>query len=72
MARKLLASMRTLTLPAVLRMKKISKYIRAGHEGKYIYCPHCHIPCLVGHFAWTALQCTNCKADVPKPEWLIR
>ncbi len=44
---------------------------RAGKNGKNIMCPVCgHIP-RIHHFSWTALQCTSCKSDVQKGEWLV-
>ena len=52
-------------------MTLVSKHTRAGNEGKKIECPHCGAYHTVGHFAWSAVGCQECKEIVDKTEWLI-
>ena len=49
----------------------MSKRSRAGKNGKNIMCPVCGHIHRIHHFSWTALQCTSCKSDVQKGEWLV-
>ena len=41
-------------------MKTVSRYTRAGKNGKLITCPHCMISKPVYHFSWSALSCQSC------------
>ena len=47
-------------------MKKVTKYTRAGREGRTIYCPECNAPNKVYHFSWSALTCGGCKQMIGK------
>lgn len=49
----------------------VTKTTRAGSRGKLIECPHCNSELRVFHFSWQGLVCQNCKAAVPKYEWLV-
>ena len=52
-------------------MKNVDRYTRAGHSGKIIQCPHCQHHSVVSHFAWCAITCQGCKADVDKQDFFI-
>lgn len=55
----------------VIKMQNVNKHTRAGDYGKKIACPHCNDYRAVGHFAWSAMACPNCKAIVNKCDWLV-
>ena len=50
-------------------MKKISKYARAKKNGTTIFCPKCDKGMTVYHFAWFALICQGCKAEIEKTDF---
>ena len=52
--------------------KTVPKWTHPGKDGKTIYCPKCFHGTHVGHFAWTAMSCSQCKASADKYEWLLR
>jgi len=53
-------------------MKPVNKYTRARrHIGREIACPLCNYGVTVYHFAWSAITCQKCKADVDKEKWLV-
>ena len=59
-------------------MKKVTRYTRAGKDGKFIYCPRCGESKIVYHFSWGALTCRKCdkttadKIDfIKKEDWLL-
>ncbi len=54
-----------------ITMERVNDKTRAGKEGKVITCPICHCSKPVYHFSWSSLQCTFCKANVEKTDWLI-
>ena len=62
---------RWLSLLKVIVMKKVTKHTRAGNGGKEIICPHCNNHKPVYHFSWSSLQCTFCKSNVDKYDWLL-
>ena len=49
----------------------ITKYTRAGQNGKAILCPVCKSMSIVYHFAWSGLTCLSCKQSVDKYEWRV-
>jgi len=51
--------------------KEVTRYTRAGKDGKLIVCPACRAIAMVYHFSWSGLKCKECKAYVAKPAWLI-
>lgn len=51
--------------------KRVTRYTRAGREGRVIRCPHCGAEGVVYHFAWSALECLHCHRLVPKYKWLV-
>ena len=53
------------------KFKPVPKWTHAGKAGKTIYCPKCGGPTHVHNFAWSALRCVHCKADVAKYRWLM-
>ena len=50
---------------------KVNKYTRAGQYGKAICCPECKDVMTVYHFAWSRLECLNCKQSVDKYDWRV-
>ena len=50
---------------------KVTKYTRAGKYGKAICCPECKDVMTVYHFAWSRLECLNCKQSVDKYDWRV-
>ena len=52
-------------------MKLVSKYTRAGNNGKVIICPLCNTEATVFHFSWCALTCQDCKSNVDKYSWKL-
>ena len=50
---------------------KITRYTRAGNNGKVIICPECNNEARVFHFSWSALGCQHCKYIVDKYDWKI-
>jgi len=48
----------------------VPKWCHAG-PGKTIICPECGDDAHVYHFAWTAVTCDSCGADVPKHDWYL-
>ena len=49
----------------------VTKYTRAGKNGKQIVCPECDNIQTVYHFGWSALTCHKCKQSVYKYEWKV-
>lgn len=52
-------------------MKKITKYTRAGENGKWIVCPLCNEKQKLYHFSWVAITCQSCRKLVNKYEWFL-
>jgi len=50
--------------------KNVYRYTRAGKDGKFVMCPHCHADERVYHFAWSSMTCINCTELVDKNDWL--
>jgi len=50
---------------------KITRYTRAGNNGKVIICPECNNEARVFHFSWSALGCQHCKYIVDKYDWKL-
>jgi hypothetical protein len=49
----------------------VSKYTRAGRQGREIVCPCCNDKVRVYHFSWFALVCQGCGEPVKKGNWII-
>ena len=58
--------------PDPRKFKQVPKWTHPGKKGKTVYCPRCMHGTHVGHFAWTALSCSRCKASAGKYDWLLR
>ena len=50
---------------------KVTRYTRAGNNGKVIICPECNNEARVFHFSWSALGCQHCHYIVDKYDWTI-
>ena len=50
---------------------KVTKYTRAGKNGKAILCPVCKSVRTVYHFNFSGLTCPECKQSVDKYEWEV-
>ena len=50
---------------------KVTKYTRAGKNGKQIVCPECRSIRTVYHFNWSGLTCPECKESVDKYDWEV-
>lgn len=50
--------------------KPVTAHTRARYDGTRILCP-CGAETTVYHFAWVALVCPICGADVEKKEWKV-
>ena len=49
----------------------VSKYTRAGGQGREIVCPCCNDKVRVYHFSWFALVCDKCGEPVKKLNWVV-
>ena len=51
--------------------RKVTKYTRAGKNGKAILCPVCKSMRTVYHFNFSGLTCPECKQSSDKYEWEV-
>ena len=51
--------------------RKVTKYTRAGKNGKSILCPVCKSMRTVYHFNFSGLTCPECKQSSDKYEWEV-
>ena len=51
--------------------KPVTRYTRAGYNGKWIKCPKCSQTSKVYHFSWSSLVCMCCRESVEKLDWLV-
>ena len=49
----------------------VTKYTRAGKNGKQIVCPECDNIRTVYHFNFSGLTCPECKQSVDKYSWKV-
>ena len=49
----------------------VTKYTRAGKNGKQIVCPECESIRTVYHFNFSGLTCPECKQSVDKYSWKV-
>ena len=49
----------------------VTKYTRAGKNGRAIVCPECKSVRTVYHFNFSGLTCPECKQSVDKYEWEV-
>ena len=54
-----------------ISLKPVTRYTRAGHNGREIMCPECKEWGKVYHFNWYALGCTCCGEMIDKEKWLV-
>ena len=50
----------------------VTRYTRAGKNGKQIVCPDCDNIIRIYHFSFTGLTCPKCKQSVDKYRWKVR
>ena len=50
----------------------VTRYTRAGKNGKQIVCPECDNIRTVYHFNFSGLTCPECKQSVDKYRWKVR
>ena len=50
---------------------KVTRYTRAGKNGRAIVCPECKSVRTVYHFNFSGLVCPECKESVDKYEWEV-
>ena len=50
----------------------VTRYTRAGKNGKQIVCPECDNIRRVYHFNFSGLTCPKCKQSVDKYSWKVR
>ena len=51
--------------------RKVTRYTRAGKNGKQIVCPVCKSIRTVYHFNFSGLTCPECKESIDKYEWEV-
>ena len=51
--------------------KPVTRYTRAGYNGKQIKCPKCKSVRRVYHFNFSGLVCPDCKESIDKSDWLV-
>ena len=51
--------------------RKVTKYTRAGKNGKQIVCPECRSIRTVYHFNFSGLTCPECKESIDKYDWEV-
>ena len=50
---------------------KVTRYTRAGKNGRAIVCPECKSVRTVYHFNFSGLVCPECKESVGKYDWEV-
>ena len=50
----------------------VTKYTRAGKNGKQLVCPECDNIIRIYHFNFSGLTCPKCKQSVAKYDWKVR
>ena len=51
---------------------KVTRYTRAGKNGRAIVCPECDNIIRIYHFSFSGLTCPKCKQSVDKYRWKVR
>ena len=51
--------------------KPVTRYTRAGYNGKQLKCPKCKSVRTIYHFNWSGLTCPECKESIDKSDWLV-
>ena len=57
--------------PISINNSYVTKYTRAGKNGKQIVCPECESIRRVYHFNFSGLTCPECKQSVDKYSWKV-
>ena len=57
--------------PISINNSYVTKYTRAGKNGKQIVCPECESIRRVYHFNFSGLTCPECKQSVDKYRWKV-
>ena len=50
----------------------VTRYTRAGKNGKQLVCPECGSIRRIYHFNFSGLVCPQCKQSVDKYSWKVR
>ena len=50
----------------------VTRYTRAGKNGKQLVCPECGSIRRIYHFNFSGLTCPQCKQSVAKYDWKVR
>ena len=50
----------------------VTRYTRAGKNGKQLVCPECGSIRRIYHFNFSGLVCPQCKQSVAKYDWKVR
>ena len=58
-------------ISTTISYKPVTRYTRAGYNGKWIKCPKCSQTSKVYHFSWSSLVCMCCRESVEKLDWLV-
>ena len=61
----------SLRLSSIKPRTKVTKYTRAGKDGKFIVCPYCDQGNFVFHFSWSTLSCQHCDTMIDKYDWKL-
>ena len=51
--------------------KPVTRYTRAGYNGKQLQCPKCKSVRTIYHFNFSGLTCPECKESIDKYDWLV-
>ena len=54
-----------------MNFKPITRYTRAGRNGKKLQCPKCQSVRTIYHFNFTGLVCPDCKESIDKYDWRV-
>ena len=57
--------------PTPICYKPVTRYTRAGYNGKQLQCPKCKSVRTIYHFNWSGLTCPECKESIDKYNWLV-
>jgi len=58
-------------ISTTISYKPVTRYTRAGYNGKWIKCPKCSQTSKVYHFSFSSLVCMCCRESVEKYDWLV-
>ena len=58
-------------ISTTISYKPVTRYTRAGYNGKWIKCPKCSQTSKVYRFSFSSLVCMCCRESVEKYDWLV-